>query len=311
MATGGRGAVLEAIRSLENTIMTSLQQQATHTQQAAQTRDKIEAARQGTSSEITSTRADLNSRITETQQAISDTRDDVNALRRNIAGLHAVVEGWRAEAAEARVAAEEARRAAEAALQQRVADHAESASRSGEPPVPESAAEHQKVLGATAGIAYAELNCHRDTWSFLVEQAAGSEHFRLPADIEEQDDGTVEVAVSGRTLIAAIDTLWRIRQRADTSPVTRALAERAYRSVKTSLDNVEPQPHTDTDTDDGAHGVVRIIIDDRPDSRKPAASTTPSQDGEPTIEDGSANAPDDQPDGHTGPADQPGEDGSE
>lgn len=285
MATGGRAAVLKAIGELQKTVTDGFQQQATQNQQqVAQIRDAIEAARQSTASEITGTRADLNHRITETHQAISDTRSDLNALRRDIAGLHAVVEGWRAEAAEARTAAEEARRAAEAVLQQQAAGPSESVSpcESDEPPVAESAAEHQKVLGATAGIAHAELTCHRDTWSFLVEQAAGSEHFRLPADIEEQEDGTVEVAVSGRTLIAAIDTLWRVRQRTGTSAATRALAERAYQRVRAALDDVRPQPHGENDD---AHDVVRITIDDRPDSGSPPVGTTSGQDGEPDTSD--------------------------
>ncbi|WP_052848269.1 hypothetical protein [Streptomyces avicenniae] len=89
---------------------------------------------------------------------------------------------------------------------------------------PAESGECHDLFARAAGIARAGVVCHRDIWSFLVEHAAGGEHFRLPAEVVEREDGTVEAHLSGRTLIAVIDALWRVQHDPAASPATYALA---------------------------------------------------------------------------------------
>lgn len=234
-------------------------------------------ARETLINQLTDVRADLRQRIDDTRRETGDTRAEVAEARREIATLRAAVEGWRAEASAARVAAEEARRAAEEQARGAVLAEPEPAVEA--PPVPApgpDAAEHEQLLRAAAGITYAEILCHRDTWAFVVEQAARAEHFRVPAAVDERADGTIGVDLSGRSVMAALDALWHTRRATDASAGTRALAERVYERVRAALDGINP---ADTAEDRAA---VRIVIDDR----RPAPATRPAdgtQPGEPAT----------------------------
>ncbi|RCG15588.1 hypothetical protein DTL70_29990 [Streptomyces diacarni] len=120
--------------------------------------------------------------------------------------------------------------------------------------------DREELLGLAAGVARAELVCHRDTWAFVVERASRGEHFRLPTDISEQPDGTVEVDVSGRSLLAAVDELWAVRREPGASVGTQRMAALAYQRIGEAL------RETGQSVDDGAdeRQVTRIVIDDRP-----------------------------------------------
>ncbi|WP_059007640.1 hypothetical protein [Streptomyces specialis] len=217
-----------------------------------------------------------------------------DALHADIAGLKATVEGYRAEVAALRAEAEASRRAREEALARQARVEAAEAERrreeqspareaTAEPqpasqretaPEPSGAApaagrddDHRDLLGIVAGVAYANLVCHRDTWAFLVERAATAEHFRLPADVVARPDGTVTVRLSGRALLAAVDSLWHTRL--DRSPVTAALATEVYQRVAASLLDLEAV------AEDG-QAVPRIVIDNRP--------TPPAAGAEPAVE---------------------------
>lgn len=131
------------------------------------------------------------------------------------------------------------------------------------------------LLGRAAGIAYAEVLCHRDTWAFLVERASREEHFRLPGDIDEADDGTVEADLSGRSLVAALEALVRVQDDDAASLGTRHMAATWYARIGDALLGL----HDSEDAAVLAHAVggratgrtgavVQIVIDDR----YPAAS---------------------------------------
>ncbi|UCM87598.1 hypothetical protein [Streptomyces marincola] len=117
--------------------------------------------------------------------------------------------------------------------------------------------DHGGLLDRAAGISYATIVCHRDTWSFLVEQAARTEHFRLPAGIKEDEHGLIEADVSARTLLAAIDALRQAAHDARASDITRALARRVHHRIGDALKELEPPAG-------GQSAVARIVIDDRP-----------------------------------------------
>lgn len=120
--------------------------------------------------------------------------------------------------------------------------------------------ERERLLGLAAGVARAEVVCHRDTWAFVVERASRGDHFRLPMDISEQPDGIVEVDVSGRSLLAAVDELWAVQREPGASGGTRSMAARVYRQIGEALEGTEQVP----EAGGGESRVVRIVIDDRP-----------------------------------------------
>lgn len=118
-----------------------------------------------------------------------------------------------------------------------------------------------RLLGLAAAVARAEVVCHRDTWAFIVERASRGEHFRLPTDISEQPDGTVEVDVSGRSLLAAVDELWQVQREPTVSEGTRRMAAQVYRRIGEALEGAEQVPESAGAEERRA---VRIVIDDRP-----------------------------------------------
>jgi hypothetical protein len=139
-------------------------------------------------------------------------------------------------------------------------------------PAAADALEHTKRLAQAAGIGEAEIECHRDTWAFIVEQAAAQPHFRVPEIVLPPDDGDdaepmtglarTRVQVSGRTLIAILIALHAVRHgsngRARTDdPGDRALATTLYVRFAEVVDRAEPRNGTN-----GA-ATTRIVVDDR------------------------------------------------
>lgn len=128
------------------------------------------------------------------------------------------------------------------------------------PAPPESrlmrAADDPAVLQAAAGISAATLQAHRDTWEFLVKHAGQDQHFHLPA-ASTANDGAIEVAVSGPTLVAALTRLTTVSDTAD-DPGTRAIATHLHARLTETVEEIVTRPHRG----DGAEP-VRIVIDDR------------------------------------------------
>lgn len=123
-----------------------------------------------------------------------------------------------------------------------------------------------ELLALAAGIAYAEITCHRDTWDFLVAQSSGGQHFRLPGFVEETDC-LINADISGRTLIAVLDALWRTQQDPATDPGTRHLATKIYGRIGDALRQIEasePEPGRSARFRRDDPPVAHIVIDDRP-----------------------------------------------
>ncbi|MGG2460738.1 hypothetical protein ACO0M4_13125 [Streptomyces sp. RGM 3693] len=121
-----------------------------------------------------------------------------------------------------------------------------------------------ELLTLAAGIAYAQIICHRDHWDFRVTQSSRGQHFRLPAGVKEAN-GLIQAEISGRTLIATLDALRATRQDPAAAPTTQNLAGEIYKRIGIALHKV------DTDDPDAHHQpgndcppVTRIVIDDRP-----------------------------------------------
>ncbi|GHJ36458.1 hypothetical protein [Streptomyces sp. TS71-3] len=235
--------------------------------EVSELRQDTERQRRELSAASTTAFSDLQSENRELREALRAAQNDIAAARREVQAIRAETEAARREAAEARVA------------EQAAASDGESGGTPPSPPAPTGEDSNhgghdlEELLNLAAGIAYAELICHRDTWAFIVERAIDGEHFRLPADIEEHSDGTMEVDISGRTVIAIIDALWSVQRQAGISRPTRNLAGQTYTRIGDALKRV----HAEHGRDAGA--VPRIVIDDRhpktPDEGQPDDKAAP------------------------------------
>ncbi|MFF3891261.1 hypothetical protein [Streptomyces sp. NPDC001914] len=120
--------------------------------------------------------------------------------------------------------------------------------------------QHLESVLRAAGIASARVVCHRDTWSFLIEQTSQHPHFRLPDRITDLDDGMIETSLSGRSVLAVLVTMRTVSDdhaAADEDMATWALACAVYQRTRLAVtDTTHTRP-------DGAQ-VTTIVLDDRP-----------------------------------------------
>ncbi|MFE5867314.1 hypothetical protein ACFQ6V_01540 [Streptomyces roseifaciens] len=121
----------------------------------------------------------------------------------------------------------------------------------------------EKRREKAAGISAAELVCHRDTWAYIVEQAARNAHFRLPVSAEEDDQA--RVIVSGRSLMAILTALEAVMQQGPGGdPGDCALATKFYERIAEVVDTVSPDDRQAAGSGQAARGRTVIVIDDRP-----------------------------------------------
>lgn len=239
---------------------------------------KIDAVRSELTDLILRGFADLRQEHRQQRNELSEaTRGGLAELRVLLNEMNGLLARERTDASEVlREIAVLRQEAAEARADALTAGHQKAGAGGTPPPGQEPAAtsgpgDHDDLLELAAGVAYAEIACHRDTWAFLVEQTARDEHFRLPGDVREKPDGTLEADLSGRSLIAVIGALWRTRTAPATPAGTRALAAEVYQRVSEALQEMSPA------TDDPPGPVTRIVIDNRP--RGGAAGRPAGQDG--------------------------------
>ncbi|MFI0766168.1 hypothetical protein ACH4TQ_14985 [Streptomyces sp. NPDC021218] len=120
--------------------------------------------------------------------------------------------------------------------------------------------QHVDSVLKAAAIASARLVCHRDTWTFVIEQTSQHPHFRHPDRVSELDDGQIETFLSGRSLLAVLVTMRKVlddRVGGDPEMATWALASAVYRRTQMAIaDTTHTRP-------DGAE-VTTIVLDDRP-----------------------------------------------
>nr|UNF16791.1 hypothetical protein [Streptomyces scopuliridis] len=123
------------------------------------------------------------------------------------------------------------------------------------PPVPPVTEEHGELLKRAARVSSASLVCHRDTWEFITGQAGRHSHFRMPPRITDRGDDRIAAALSGRSLIAVLISLFTTRHATDAGDGDWALATALYERVGAGLDVLTPGGTTVTITlDDRAPG---------------------------------------------------------
>ncbi|MEU1672488.1 hypothetical protein ABZ752_10715 [Streptomyces roseifaciens] len=123
----------------------------------------------------------------------------------------------------------------------------------------------EKRLEKAAGIGAAELVCHRDTWAYIVEQAARNAHFRVPGEVVAGEDGQARVIVSGRSLMAILTALDAVmHQGPGGDPGDCALARKFYERIADVVDTVRPDDRQGTGSAQATRGRTVIVVDDRP-----------------------------------------------
>ncbi|MFE7617284.1 hypothetical protein [Streptomyces sp. NPDC057496] len=131
--------------------------------------------------------------------------------------------------------------------------------------------QHGVRLMKAAGVALAELVCHRDTWEYLTGLSTNQTHFRTPPNVDDIKDGRVRVALSGRSLIALLIALWDTRDKAEFLTADWALAATAYDRFANELDTVGR----------GTQHTVRITLDDGAPVAQPELAGAAARTGTP------------------------------
>ncbi|ESQ01791.1 hypothetical protein B590_30438 (plasmid) [Streptomyces sp. PVA_94-07] len=103
----------------------------------------------------------------------------------------------------------------------------------------EVSAEHAALLGRAARISSAVLLCHRDLWEFLTAQAGRHPHFRLPPELTDQGRQRIAAAISGRSLIAVLITLFELKQTAPKGDGNWSLADTLYTRIEEGLSSLK------------------------------------------------------------------------
>ncbi|MGK5532076.1 hypothetical protein [Streptomyces sp. URMC 129] len=122
--------------------------------------------------------------------------------------------------------------------------------------------DHKALLLRAARVSSAILVCHRDIWEFITGQAGQHPHFRMPPRITDRGQDRIAAAVSGRSLIAVLISLFNAQHADGRSEGDWALATTIYGRIKAGLDVLAP-----------AGEPVTIILDDRTPETDPGAPT--------------------------------------
>ncbi|MFR9755994.1 hypothetical protein [Streptomyces sp. TR06-5] len=99
---------------------------------------------------------------------------------------------------------------------------------------------HRDLLCQAARISSAFLVCHRDLWEFVSGLAGRHAHFRMPSQIADRGDDRIAAALSGRSLIAVLISLWEVRHAAEDGGGDWALATTVYGRIQDGLAALAP-----------------------------------------------------------------------
>ncbi|MFD9814157.1 hypothetical protein [Streptomyces sp. NPDC059080] len=153
---------------------------------------------------------------------------------------------------------------------------------------------HRRLLLQAARVSSTVLFCHRDVWEFVSATAGRHRHFRMPPEVIDEGAGRVSAVVSGRSLIAMLISLFRIRTADDDGDGDLPLATTLYLRIEQALTVL---------ASDGSP--LTIVLDDRsaPDPGEAAGGGARHRrgpdgtDGRPNAEPGSGREPSRSPEG--------------
>ncbi|MFD5506840.1 hypothetical protein ACFWIB_03570 [Streptomyces sp. NPDC127051] len=129
---------------------------------------------------------------------------------------------------------------------------------------------YEVKLRAAAGIGIAQIRCHADTWTYLLQEFEKTPDVRTtsvfrPAadeDIVREPNGMITVPISGSSLAALFDRCWGIRARPwsstwNYSNLDKAIASRVESAISEALTHVVP-------ANEAQGAELTIVLDDRP-----------------------------------------------
>ncbi|MDT0310267.1 hypothetical protein RM780_25420 [Streptomyces sp. DSM 44917] len=160
---------------------------------------------------------------------------------------------------------------------------------------PEVTPQHSELLTRAAQVSSAALVCHRDLWEFITSRAGLHPHFRMPARVTDLPDSRITAALSGRSLIAILISLFTIQETTGKGEGDWALATTLYHRIHNGLTGLAPTGDTVTialddrtphpeQQDDGATAENTTDIDD------PAVTGEPRPDDHPTANEAATEA---------------------
>ncbi|QLE70567.1 hypothetical protein FGW37_02160 [Streptomyces rectiverticillatus] len=209
---------------------------------------------------------ELHEELRDLRRALTEVREDVAETRRENAALLQELRAACREAAEGPSAPRKAGPAPHPGPVPPADAGAEVSVKVSEGAQPEAGEETlEKRLEKAAGIGAADLVCHRDTWAYIVEQAARNAHFRVPGEVSAGEDGQARVVVSGRSLMAILTALHAVmHQGPGGDPGDCALATKFYERIAAVVDTVRPDDRQGAGGREAARARTVIVIDDRP-----------------------------------------------
>ncbi|MEU1527715.1 hypothetical protein ABZ413_36540 [Nocardia rhamnosiphila] len=111
-----------------------------------------------------------------------------------------------------------------------------------------------------AGVSSVQLVCHRDTWrvvdGWFVGDFGHDVRGRVPRDRVKGRGDTVEVTLSGVSLVGLLKAAQERTSVANYYPDTRAIARRIYEQVAKVIDAVDPEATP-------GQAIPPIVLDDK------------------------------------------------
>ncbi|MCC4314804.1 hypothetical protein [Streptomyces malaysiensis] len=233
----------------------------------AENRKVTDQLRRDTANIINQRLESLSADLRDLRRALGDAHSDIAESRREVEALRLEVAATRREAAERGIAP--TRRPSFERPLSGPGSVADGEANSATQAQAEDEFAHEQRLVRAAGVSAVDLVCHRDTWAFIVEQSARSEHFRVPGEVAADAAGQVRVTVSGRSLIAILTALYTARENErGRDSGNWALTWTFYQRIADAIDRVSPRHNNaPTGIDEEEPGITRrlvILIDDRP-----------------------------------------------
>ncbi|MEV8289110.1 hypothetical protein [Streptomyces niveus] len=121
-----------------------------------------------------------------------------------------------------------------------------------DPVAAEVTEDHSELLKQAARVSSVDLLCHRDVWEFITAEAGRHPHFRVPPQVCDEGGERVRAALSGRSLIALLISLYAVGHTARGGDGDRELAATLYERIGASLTGLTPRGEP-----------VTITLDDR------------------------------------------------
>ncbi|MEU4885833.1 MULTISPECIES: hypothetical protein [Streptomyces] len=139
--------------------------------------------------------------------------------------------------------------------------------------------EHSSLLKRAARVSSVNLVCHRDMWEFIAAHAGLHAHFQVPLQIADHSGERISTALSGRSLVAVLISLYNVMHTAGQGSGDREVATALYERIRQEL--TEPTAEGEP---------ITITVDDRSGPGPDDAAGTPRPTSGPSTDKPEADA---------------------